>query len=104
MILSGQLGTVPSAPAPTLVPGGASEQLRQALENAKGLLEENGARMDQVVKGTLFLVDLADFASCNDVWTNAFAGPRPTRSTVQVVALPAGALAEVELWAHAPLS
>ena len=105
VILSGQLGTVPGAATPTLVEGGAAEQLRQALDNAATLLQENGATMQQVVKGTLFLMDVADFAACNEVWMSAFDAPRPTRSTIQIAGLPmAGALAEVELWAFAPLS
>jgi 2-iminobutanoate/2-iminopropanoate deaminase len=104
VILSGQLGILAGAATPTLVEGGAAEQLRQALRNADALLRENGATMDQVVKGTLFLIDLADFAACNDVWTAAFAPPRPTRSTIQVAGIPmSGARAEVELWAYAPL-
>lgn len=105
VILSGQLGTVPGAATPTLVEGGAAEQLRQALVNAESLLNENGATMQQVVKGTLFLMDVADFAECNDVWMAAFEPPRPTRSTIQIAGIPmAGARAEVELWAFAPLS
>ena len=105
VILSGQLGTVAGAATPTLVEGGAPEQLRQALANAASLLAENGATMQQVVKGTLFLMDVADFAACNEVWMSAFDAPRPTRSTIQIAGLPmAGALAEVELWAFAPLS
>lgn len=105
VILSGQLGTVPGASAPTLVEGGADEQLRQALVNAEAVLQENGATMSQVVKGTLFLMDVADFAACNEVWMAAFETPRPTRSTIQIAGIPMpGARAEVELWAYAPLS
>jgi len=105
VILSGQLGTVPGVVPPSLVEGGAAEQLRQALANAEVLLNENGATMDQVVKGTLFLMDVADFADCNEVWLSAFETPRPTRSTIQIAGIPmAGARAEVELWAFAPLS
>ncbi len=105
VILSGQLGTVPGASAPTLVEGGADEQLSQALVNAEAVLQENGATMSQVVKGTLFLMDVADFAACNEVWMAAFETPRPTRSTIQIAGIPMpGARAEVELWAYAPLS
>ncbi len=105
VILSGQLGTVPGVTPPTLVEGGAADQLRQALLNAETLLGENGATMNQVVKGTLFLMDVADFAACNDVWMAAFETPRPTRSTIQIAGIPmAGARAEVELWAYAPLN
>jgi 2-iminobutanoate/2-iminopropanoate deaminase len=104
VILSGQLGMVPGAETPTLVEGGAAEQLRQALVNAEALLKENGASMNQVVKGTLFLMDLADFVGCNEVWMAAFEAPRPTRSTIQIAGLPLGARAEAELWAFAPLN
>jgi 2-iminobutanoate/2-iminopropanoate deaminase len=104
VILSGQLGMVPGAENPTLVSGGAAEQLRQALKNAKELLQDLGATMDQVVKGTLFLMDLTDFAACNEVWMAAFESPRPTRSTIQIAGLPMGARCEAELWAYAPLS
>ena len=103
VILSGQLGTDPALETPTLVEGGAAAQLRQALANASVLLAEHGATMDQVVKGTLFLADLDDFAACNEVWMEAFVSPRPTRSTFQVAGLPMGARAEAELWAYSPL-
>ncbi|HEY5304108.1 MAG TPA: Rid family hydrolase [Acidimicrobiales bacterium] len=104
VILSGQLGMVPEADTPTIIAGGAPEELRQALKNAEGLLNRHGATMSQVVKGTLFLMDLADFTACNEVWMEAFAEPRPTRSTIQIAGLPLGARAEAELWAFAPLS
>ena len=87
-----------------MVGGGAADQLRQALVNARAVLEEAGASLDQVVKATLFLVNMDDFASCNEIWVEAFEAPRPTRSVVAVAQLPLGALAEVELWAYAPLN
>jgi|GEM_PF-4285073 len=58
--------------------------------------------MDEVVKGTLFLMDLDDFAACNEVWMSFFNAPRPTRSTIQIAKLPMGARAEAELWAFSP--
>lgn len=85
-----------------MVAGGAADQLRQALANARTVLEEAGATFDQVVKATLFLVNMDDFVACNEVWVEAFDPPRPTRSAVAVAQLPLGALAEVELWAYAP--
>jgi 2-iminobutanoate/2-iminopropanoate deaminase len=85
-----------------MVEGAAADQLRQALVNARAVLGEAGAALDQVVKGTLFLVDMNDFASCNEVWMEAFDAPRPTRSAVAVAQLPLGARAEVELWAYSP--
>jgi 2-iminobutanoate/2-iminopropanoate deaminase len=103
VVISGQLGVVPGHEKPTMVDGGAPEQLRQALVNARTVLADAGATFDQVVKATLFLTDMGDFAACNEVWIEAFEPPRPTRSAIAVAALPLGALAEVELWAHAPL-
>lgn len=87
-----------------MVDGGAADQLRQALVNARAVLAEAGATFNQVIKATLFLVDMGDFASCNEVWVEAFDAPRPARSAVAVAQLPLGARAEVELWAHAPLA
>lgn len=102
VILSGQLGMVTENGVTDFVPGGAADQLRQALANAKALLAEAGATFADVVKGTLFLVDMADFESCNEVWMEAFEAPRPTRSAVAVAQLPRNAKSEVELWAYAP--
>lgn len=102
IILSGQLGLVPGESTPTLATGGAAAELAQGLENAKALLAEAGATFDDVVKATLYLIDMADFAAVNEVWVGSFAPPRPTRSTVAVAQLPLGARAEVELWAIAP--
>jgi 2-iminobutanoate/2-iminopropanoate deaminase len=93
---------VPGDGTSTMAEGGAAEQLRQALVNARRVLAEAGATFGQVFKATLFLVDMDDFASCNDVWVEAFEAPRPTRSAVAVAQLPLGARAEVELWVHAP--
>lgn len=104
VVISGQLGLVQGAPSPTFVEGGAADQLRQALVNARNVLGEAGADFDEVVKATLFLVDMDDFAACNEVWVEAFNAPRPTRSAIAVAQLPFGARAEVELWAYSPLS
>lgn len=103
VVISGQLGVVPGADGPTLVSGGAVEQLRQALANARKVLAEGDVTFAQVVKATLFLTDMNDFSQCNEVWSENFDVPRPTRSAVAVHQLPLGALAEVELWAYAPI-
>jgi 2-iminobutanoate/2-iminopropanoate deaminase len=95
IVISGQLGVVPGANGPTMVEGGAADQLRQALAEA-------GATFDQVVKATLFITDMKDFGPCNEVWVEEFDPPCPTRSAVAVAQLPLGALAEVELWAYSP--
>ena len=102
VIISGQLGVVPDAPPATFVEGGAAAELRQALANAKLVLEEGGATLGDVVKATLFLLDMMDFDACNEVWLDTFSDPLPTRSCVAVAQLPLGARAEVELWAYAP--
>lgn len=102
VVISGQLGLLPDHDTPTMADGGAADQLRQALVNARRVLEQAGASFDQVVKATLFLVDMDDFSSCNEVWVTAFEPPRPTRSAVAVAQLPLGARAEVELWAYSP--
>ena len=102
VVISGQLGMVAGDNGPTMVEGGAPDQLRQALRNATSVLADAGATMDQVIKGTLFLLDMADFAPCNEVWIEAFDAPRPTRSAFAVAALPFEAKCEVELWAHSP--
>ncbi len=104
VILSGQLGVTTREGVTDFVDPSAPAQLRQALANAAALLEEAGARLDQVVKGTLFLVSMEDFSACNEVWTEVFAAPRPTRSAFAVAELPLGARCEVELWAYAPAS
>lgn len=103
VVISGQLGVVQGPDKPTMVEGGASKQLRQALVNARNVLAEAGATFDQVVKATLFLVSMDDFAACNEVWLENFEPPRPTRSAIAVAQLPFDARAEVELWAYAPL-
>lgn len=104
VVISGQLGLSQTENGPRLVEGSAADQLRQALINARAVLDEAGANFAQVVKATLFLVDMADFAACNEVWVEAFDAPRPTRSAIAVAQLPLGARAEVEMWAYSPLS
>ncbi len=103
VVISGQLGVVTGEDGPTLVGGGAADQLRQALDNARHVLAQAGVTFDQVVKATLFMLDMKEFAACNEVWVEAFDAPRPTRSAIAVHQLPLGALAEVELWAYAPV-
>jgi len=102
LITSGQLGLVPLPDGGSgLVAGGTGAQLTQALQNADTLLASEGASRFDVVKATVFLVDMADFGEMNDVWTAFFGEHRPTRSAVGVAALPLGAAVEIELWARA---
>jgi 2-iminobutanoate/2-iminopropanoate deaminase len=100
VVTSGQLGVTPGPDgSPVLVGGGTAGQLRQALANLAGVLESAGASLSQVVKATLFLTDMADFAAANEVWVETFSDPRPARSAIGVVTLPLGAAVEVEAWA-----
>ncbi len=80
-----------------LVPGGIAEQTARAMENLRAVLTAAGSSLSQVVKTTVFLVDMADFAAMNEVYGQAFGGHRPARSTVAVAALPRGARVEIEV-------
>jgi|SRR5581483_11329782 len=104
VIASGQVGLV-TAPDGTaaLAEGGTVGQLHQALTNLAAVLATEGADLGDVVKTTLFLIDMADFAAVNEVWVEYFTENRPTRSAVAVAALPIGARVEVEAWAYAPV-
>jgi len=73
-----------------------AEQTRRALQNIAGILEAAGSAMARVVKTTVFLTDLADFAAMNAVYKEFFPGDPPARSTVEVSALAMGALVEIE--------
>ena len=79
-----------------LVAGGISEQTSRALENLSAILTAAGTGLSQVVKTTVFLVDMADFAAMNEVYGRAFGTHRPARSTVAVAGLPRGARVEIE--------
>jgi len=80
-----------------LVPGGITEQTTRALENLRAILKQAGSDFSQVVKTTVFLVDMADFSSMNEIYGRAFGQHRPARSTVAVAALPRGARVEIEV-------
>jgi len=104
VVISGQLGLVAQPDGTsTMVEGGTAAELDQVLTNVASVLATKGARIDQVVKATMFLADMADFPLVNDVWVRHFGDHRPTRSTIGVAALPLGGRVEVEVWAHAPL-
>ena len=85
-----------------LVDGGLEPQLRQAMANLRALLEGEGSSLDAVVKTTVFLVDMGDYAAMNEVYIELFGDHRPARSAVAVAALPIGAVVELEAWAWAP--
>lgn len=105
VITSGQVGLATDENGKaSLVDGGTVAQLRQALQNVADVLATEGATMADVVKTTLYLVDMAEFAAVNEVWVEYFREDRPTRSAVAVAALPIGARVEVEAWAYAPVA
>src|SRR5580704_18054583 len=105
VITSGQVGIATDDQGKAaLVPGGTVPQLRQALQNVAEVLAIEGATLADVVKTTLYLVDMSDFAAVNEVWVEYFSDNRPTRSAVAVAALPIGAHVEVETWAYAPVA
>jgi len=98
LVLSGQIGLAGGS----LVEGGVQAQARQALVNVKALLEGAGASLADVVKATVFLAHISDYALVNDVYVEAFGDHRPARSAVAVAGLPLGALVEIEVWARRP--
>ena len=94
-------GQIPIDPATgSFVEGGIKEQTRQSLNNIKAILEETGLTMGNVVKTTVFMADMNDFADMNAVYAEYFAEPYPARSAVAVKTLPKGALVEIEVVAE----
>jgi 2-iminobutanoate/2-iminopropanoate deaminase len=98
LVVSGQVGLVDGR----LVEGGTGAELAQAVTNLSALLDSHGATLDHVVKTTVFLADMDDYAAMNEVYAAAFGDHRPARSAVAVAALPLGARVEIEAWARPP--
>jgi 2-iminobutanoate/2-iminopropanoate deaminase len=94
LVVSGQVGIADGALAE-----GFEAQLRQALANLSSLLAAEGASLADVIKTTVFLTSMDDYAEMNRVYTDVFGDHRPARSAVAVAALPLAALVEVEAWA-----
>ena len=95
LVVSGQVGVLDGK----LVSGGFEAELEQAMKNLTGHLEANGATLTDVVKTTVFLRHISDYAQMNDSYTAALGDHRPARSAVAVAELPRGALVEGEAWA-----
>lgn len=94
-------GQIPIDPTTGLfAEGGIKEQTRQSLRNVQAILEEAGLTMSNVVKTTVFMADMNDFADMNAVYAEFFAEPYPARSAVAVKTLPKGALVEIEVVAE----
>ncbi|AKG37218.1 RidA family protein [Paenibacillus durus] len=94
---SGQLGL---DPATGELAGDVQAQARQSLANVQAILEEAGASLDLVVKTTVFLKDMNDFAAVNEVYSSFFKEPYPARSAVEVARLPKDGLVEIEVVAR----
>lgn len=93
-------GQIPIDPATgQFVAGGIKEQTRQSLTNAQNILKEAGTDLSHVVKTTVYLSDIANFAPMNEVYAEFFTEPYPARSAVAVKDLPKGALVEIEVLA-----
>jgi 2-iminobutanoate/2-iminopropanoate deaminase len=91
-------GQIPLDPQTgNMVEGGIAAQTRQVLENLKAVLEAGGSSLDRVVKATVFLKNMSDFAAMNEVYAEYLGGAKPARSTVAVAELPRGALVEIDL-------
>lgn len=100
VFVSGQLGIDPISGS--IVEGGIQAQTRTALTNLKSVLESAGSSLEQVVKTTVFLTDMAQFAEMNGVYAEFFTSDYPARSAIQVAALPKGGIVEVEAIAVLP--
>ena len=91
-------GQIPIDPATgKFAEGGIKEQTRQSLLNVKAILEEAGLTLSDVVKTTVFMADMNDFADMNAIYSEFFSEPYPARSAVAVKSLPKGALVEIEV-------
>jgi 2-iminobutanoate/2-iminopropanoate deaminase len=95
LVVSGQVGLADGK----MVGGGVTGELRQALANVEAQLASQGAGLADVVKTTVFLRHMSDYATMNESYIAAFGDHRPARSAIGVAELPVGALVEVEAWA-----
>ena len=98
VFVSGQLGVDPQTG--DVVEGGIGPQTEQVMKNLGAVLEAAGSSLANVLKASIFLVDLGDFAAMNEVYARHVGPDFPARATVQIGALPSGALVEIEVVAH----
>lgn len=89
-------GQLPLNPTTNTMPEGIEAQAKQSLDNVKAVVEAAGSSMDKVVKVTIFMKDLNDFAKVNDIYATYFTKDHPARSTVQAARIPRDALIEIE--------
>ena len=100
VVTSGQTGIDPATSK--LVEGGIVSQTERVLRNVRAVLQAGGADLADIVKTTVFLHDMADFAAMNEVYARVFGDHKPARTTVAVKGLPLNCLVEIEAWAHRP--
>lgn len=98
---SGQVGLIPGTGE--IVEGGFDAQAKQVLSNLKAVLAEAGCSSSDIVKATIYVIDMSDFPRLNELYGAFLGDHRPARSTVQVAGLPLGALVEIDLVARLPL-
>lgn len=98
VFVAGQLGI--SLETGALAGAGVAEQTEQIMANLAAILEAAGSNLENLVKTTVFLLDLGDFAAMNDVYARHVGSRPPARSTVEIAGLPSGALVEIEAIAH----
>jgi 2-iminobutanoate/2-iminopropanoate deaminase len=101
LYLSGQIGTTSMTP-PTLIAGGIEAETRQTLENIKAVLAKNGATMDDIVKCTVMMADMREWAAMNPVYASFFPKDKPARSSFGTSGLALGARVEIECLAYKP--
>lgn len=89
-------GVIPVVPATGEIPEGSVAQAKQAFQNLKNLIEASGTTMDKVVKTTVFIKEMNDFAAINEVYAEFFPAPFPARSCVEVARLPKDVMLEIE--------
>jgi 2-iminobutanoate/2-iminopropanoate deaminase len=99
VFVSGQIALDPHTQQ--LVPGDIAAQTQRVLENLKGIVEAAGSSLDKVVRTTVFLLDMNDFAAMNEVYSRYFAGNAPARATVQAARLPRDVRVEIDVIALA---
>jgi 2-iminobutanoate/2-iminopropanoate deaminase len=97
LFISGQIGL--DAGTGKLIDGDVAAQAKQSLQNLEAILEAAGMALAHVVKTTIFLTDMGDFAAVNEVYKTYLSEPYPARSTIAVLALPMGAKVEIEMTA-----
>ena len=98
VFVAGQLGIDPETGQ--VVEGGITAQADRVMQNIQAILEEAGSGLDKLLKTTIYIVDLGDFAALNEVYAGYLEEPYPARATIEIGSLPSGALVEIEAIAH----